>query len=137
MKAKHCLVLSTNFLYSKVCWQHPAMFWLYIFPSHNLNFHWRWRWWDQIQAIFLNLFYFNCLLVCKKGFLCSSSIEKKGYCISVIVFLYFKRGCQKSCPWEKKSQKSQKCKINLVKLPFSAQKLLLRKLFFVMIFNPV
>ena len=27
--------------------------------SKNLNFHWRWRWWDWIQAIFLNLFYFN------------------------------------------------------------------------------
>ena len=25
---------------------------------HNLNFHWKWRWWDQIQNIFLNLFYF-------------------------------------------------------------------------------
>ena len=30
------------------------------FPTNNLNFHWRWRWWDQIQAIFLNLFYFKC-----------------------------------------------------------------------------
>ena len=29
------------------------------FPANNLNFHWRWRWWDQIQAIFLNIFYFN------------------------------------------------------------------------------
>ena len=29
------------------------------FPAHNLNFHWMWRWWDRIQAIFLNLFYFN------------------------------------------------------------------------------
>ena len=29
------------------------------FPANNLNFHWRWRWWDWIQAIFLNLFYFN------------------------------------------------------------------------------
>ena len=27
--------------------------------SYNLNFHWRWRWWDRIQAIVLNLFYFN------------------------------------------------------------------------------
>ena len=27
------------------------------FPIHNLNFHW--RWWDQIQATFSNLFYFN------------------------------------------------------------------------------
>ena len=24
-----------------------------------MSFHWRWRWWDQIQAIFLSLFYFN------------------------------------------------------------------------------
>ena len=31
------------------------------FPSNNLNFHWRWRWWDQIQAIFLDLFYFKWL----------------------------------------------------------------------------
>ena len=29
------------------------------FPANNLNFHWRWGWWDRIQAIFLNLFYFN------------------------------------------------------------------------------
>ena len=29
------------------------------FPAHNLNFHWRWRWWNQIQAIFLNIFYFT------------------------------------------------------------------------------
>ena len=31
-------------------------------PSNiNLNFQWRWRWWDQIQAIFLNIFYFIIL----------------------------------------------------------------------------
>ena len=29
------------------------------FHTQNLNFHWIWRWWDQIQAIFLNLFYFT------------------------------------------------------------------------------
>ena len=29
------------------------------FHANSLNFHSRWRWWDQIQAIFLNLFYFN------------------------------------------------------------------------------
>ena len=29
------------------------------FPAHNLNFHLRWMWWNGIQAIFLNLFYFN------------------------------------------------------------------------------
>ena len=28
----------------------------------NLNFHSRWRWWDRIQAIFLNLFYFKRIL---------------------------------------------------------------------------
>ena len=28
-KAKHCWVMSTNFLFSKVCWQRPAMFFLY------------------------------------------------------------------------------------------------------------
>ena len=37
VNAKHCWALSTNF------W-------------NNLNFHW--FWWDQIQAIFLNLSYF-------------------------------------------------------------------------------
>ena len=35
-----------------------AMFCLYTFPAHNLSFHGWWRWWDQIQAIFSNLFYF-------------------------------------------------------------------------------
>ena len=29
--------------------------------ANNLNFHWRWRWWDRIQTIFLNLFYFTKL----------------------------------------------------------------------------
>ena len=28
------------------------------FPTYYSNFHWRWRWWDQMQTIFLNLFYF-------------------------------------------------------------------------------
>ena len=65
VKAKHCWALSTFFLFSKVCWHHPAMFCLITllpqvnFPAHNLNFHWRWRWWDRIHAIFLNLFYFT------------------------------------------------------------------------------
>ena len=65
--AKHCWVMSTNFLFSKVCWQHPAMF-CHITSSkiscQNLNFHWRQRWWDQIQIIFLNLFYFRKRLQC-------------------------------------------------------------------------
>ena len=29
------------------------------FPAHNLNFHSRLRWWDQIQTIFWNVFYFK------------------------------------------------------------------------------
>ena len=29
------------------------------FAANNLDFHWRWRWWNQIQATFLNLFYFT------------------------------------------------------------------------------
>ena len=32
------------------------------FPTNNLNFHWRWRWWNRIQAIILNLFYFIWML---------------------------------------------------------------------------
>ena len=56
VNAKHCWMFSTNFWIQKVCWQYPAMFCLYTFFFHNLNFHWRWRSWDWIQAIFLNLF---------------------------------------------------------------------------------
>ena len=59
------------------------------FPTNNLNFHW--RWWDWIQAIFLNLFYFTVLhfeqvriswstLSCKKSEtnskLCKMCVEK-------------------------------------------------------------
>ena len=36
------------------------------FPANNLNFHSRWGWWDWIQAVFLNLFYFNIQLVCSE-----------------------------------------------------------------------
>ena len=51
-KGKTLLGIVNKLLSSKVCWQHPAMFCLYTFPAHNLNFHWRWRWWDRIQATF-------------------------------------------------------------------------------------
>ena len=54
--------LSRNFWIQKVCWHHSAMFALFPqvnFPANNLNFHWSLRWWDWIQAIFLNLFYFK------------------------------------------------------------------------------
>ena len=33
------------------------------FLAHNSNFYWKWRWWDWIQAIFLNLFYFTVLKI--------------------------------------------------------------------------
>ena len=59
-RQEHCWALTTNFLYSKVCWQKPLMFCLYTFPAHDLNFHWRWMWWDQIRAVFY-FFYFYIL----------------------------------------------------------------------------
>ena len=34
-KAKHCCVMSTNFIFSKVCWKRPTIFCLYI--SSNLS----------------------------------------------------------------------------------------------------
>ena len=64
VKSKHCWALSTNFWKQKICWHHPAMFCCITsskLPAINLNFHWRWGWWDWIQAIFLNLFYFRKL----------------------------------------------------------------------------
>ena len=36
-KAKHCLVMSTDFLFLKVCWQRPSMFCLY--KSSKLSLH--------------------------------------------------------------------------------------------------
>ena len=47
-------------------------------------------------------------MACKKGFLCRSLIERKGYCISTIFFFHFNPKICKMFPWEKK--KSQKCK---------------------------
>ena len=37
-KAKHCWVMSRNFLFSKVCWQLPAMF--YLYTSSKLSRPW-------------------------------------------------------------------------------------------------
>ena len=42
------------------------------FPTNNLNFHWKWRWWDQIQAIFWNLFYFKEFFFSVKILVCCS-----------------------------------------------------------------
>jgi len=49
--------MSTNFSFSKVCWQCFVFTPQANFPAHKLNFHR--RWWDQILAIFLNFFYFT------------------------------------------------------------------------------
>ena len=38
------------------------------FPTNNLNFHLSWSWWYQIQAIFLNLFYFKWKINLPKRF---------------------------------------------------------------------
>ena len=65
------LVLSTNFWKQKVCCINQQCFALLPqvnFPANNLNFHWRWRQWDQIQAIFLHLFYFISTTTSPLGF---------------------------------------------------------------------
>ena len=36
------------------------------FHANNLNFHWRCRWWDWIQDIYWNLFYFKKQILEKK-----------------------------------------------------------------------
>ena len=56
-KGKTLLCIVNKLLKTKS--QHLAMFCLYTFPAHNLTFHLRWRWWDQIKTIFSNLFYFS------------------------------------------------------------------------------
>ena len=52
-KAKHFWVMSTNFLFSKVCWQYRQCFAFTPksnFPAHNLNFHWRRRFKSGIKS---------------------------------------------------------------------------------------
>ena len=53
------------------------------FPVNNLNFHWRWRWRDQIQAIFLNLFYFMILKIWWAHLIVSGILKTK------ILWFYF------------------------------------------------
>ena len=69
--------MSTDFWKQNVCWHHPSTFCLYTSSqlTHNLNFHWRWRWWDQIQATFhffstirLRLLPLRCLHVLESYF---------------------------------------------------------------------
>ena len=54
-----------------------ALLLLVKFPAINLNFHWRGRWSDQIQTIFLHLFYFT------------KDLESFAQQFLVIIFLYF------------------------------------------------
>ena len=56
------LGIVNKLLKTKICWHTQECFTLLPqvnFYALNLNFHWRWMWWDRIQAIFLNLFYFT------------------------------------------------------------------------------
>ena len=53
------------------------------FPAHILNFHWRCWWWDQMQAIFINLFYFNWKNILdgiqfKSSLFCYQVVERLG-----------------------------------------------------------
>ena len=66
-----------------------------------------------------------CGEVSKKGCQCSCPVERKGYCISVNVFLYFNSKVFKRLP-KQLSMRKKNHKKNLVKLPYSAQKVLLR-----------
>ena len=58
VKAKHCWTVE-NKQFVDIPQQCFALLLKVNFPANILNFHWRWRWWDWIQAIFLNLFYFK------------------------------------------------------------------------------
>ena len=57
VKAKHCRAFEKKFV--DITQQCFALLPQVNFSANNLHFHWRWRWWDQIQAIFLNIFYFT------------------------------------------------------------------------------
>ena len=93
---------------------------------------------EQCFAFLAHPFLFNCLLVCKKGFLCScpflSIWEEMSLFFSNSFFFFQNKILYKRLP--KKFPMSTK---NLVKLPYSAQKLLLRAwsltLFFVLNYN--
>ena len=56
--AGHCQQSFENKKFVDITQQCFALLPLVNLPPNNLNFNWRWRWWDQIKAIFLNLFYF-------------------------------------------------------------------------------
>ena len=94
------------------------------FPVNNLNFHWRWRWWDQIQAIFLNLFYFNLKFRTLSGEYITRLKSKLLLFISWTNFLLdLRRGLKKSSSiWTKflstyTSALSQKRRVLLAMIP--------------------
>ena len=72
------------------------------FPAHNLNFQWRWRWWDQMQAIVLNLFLLYYILFISPllqksqiimNFLAWISLASRTYlctsCLNLLIFIAF------------------------------------------------
>ena len=61
--AGHCQQTFKNKKFVDITQQCFALLLQVNFPANNLNFHWRWRLWDQIQAIFLYLFYFNIFVL--------------------------------------------------------------------------
>ena len=73
----------------EVCWHHPAMFCLITSSklANILNFLWRWRWWDWIQAIFSNLFYFMKSQVRCLWYLLLSGIHKINVQLFKLLFL--------------------------------------------------
>ena len=66
-KGKALLVVVNKLLKTKSLLTSPKdVFPLYVKQTFHpivLNFHCRWSWWDGIQAIFLNLFYFKASLM--------------------------------------------------------------------------
>ena len=59
LKGKTLLGIVNKLLKTKSLTTSPSNVTSRNFPTHNLNFDWWSRWWDWIQAIFLNLFYFK------------------------------------------------------------------------------
>ena len=62
VKAKHCQQTFENKKFVDITLQCFALLPQVNFPANNLNFQRRWRWLNWIQAILINLFYFNWLV---------------------------------------------------------------------------
>ena len=84
-----------------------------------------------VEQCFAFLAHSFILIVCTKGFLCSCPFERKWVCFSVIVFSLF----QNKIMYKRLPKKFPMSTKNLVKLPYSAQKVLLRVSSLVLIFN--